>query len=194
MSEAERQKAESHFLVPEERQEKLAVARAIRLFVQKNRKVPSQVATTISPKRIPAYMWAAAVALFAVLGIAAIWMIRQPRPTQTVALNLNITSAERGTSPKAERILIDSKVGELRLSLRLPENEVKSPSYRAVLVNPDGTTRNIPVERVNGQFVVVNIETSTLTSSNYALQLIAIDDNKNEKRLNGSYIFELVKS
>ncbi len=194
LSEAERQSAESHFLVAEERQEKLAVARAIRSLVQKNRKDRSQGVTTNSLKRIPVYMWVTAVVLFAVLGVAAIWMITRPRATQTVALNLNITASDRGTATKPERITIDSNVGELRLSLRLPENEVKSSSYRVVLVNTDGTTRNIPVERVNNQFVVVNVETSTLTSGTYALQVSAIDENMHERRLNGSYLFELVKS
>jgi hypothetical protein len=193
LSEVDRQKAESHFLVAPERQEKLVLARALRTFVHKNRKASPQT-STIPPKRIPAYIWATAIALFVVLGLAAAWTLTRQRPTQTVALTLNITTSERGTATRPERITIDSNVGELRLSLRLPDNEPKSSNYRVVLVNADGTSQDIPVDRVNDQFVVVSVDTSTLTSSTYALGLSAIDVNKNERRLNGSYLFELVKS
>lgn len=194
LSEVDRQNAEAHFLVAPERQEKLVVARALRSFVQKNRKPSEQTTGTIPPRRIPAYIWATALALFVVLGLVAAWTMMRERPTQTVALTLNITSSERGTATKPERISIDSNVGELRLSLRLPDNEQKSPNYRVELVSADGTTRDVPIDRVNDQFVTVNIETSTLAASSYALRLSAIDANRSERRLNGSYLFELVKS
>jgi hypothetical protein len=139
-------------------------------------------------------MWAISAMLFLALGAVVVWSILRPRPTQTIALNLNISTSERGNASKPDRITINSDVAQLRLSLRLPENEVKAAGYRVALVNPDGSTQDISIDKVFENVVVVNIDATKLTSNTYALQLSAIDENKNERRINGSYFFEVVKS
>jgi len=129
-----------------------------------------------------------ATAAVVILALAGVWFTRNDSRT-TVSFALTNTAARRGSSDTPiYRIKKDSGVGELRISLLLPDGASHDVRYRVAL--DDG--RNTKPVKVTGQdekAVNVSIPAADVPVGYYALKVFSISPAGIEQQLPGDYRF-----
>ena len=129
---------------------------------------------------------ATAVVLIAVVILA----VQLSRPRTSIAVTLsNSISNRASTESKYRQVPLRSDIGELRVSLVLPESAVRGTKYR-VQLDKRGETEDLTPTAYDANSVSVVIPVSKLPPGLYSLKLFAIDANGTEQRIRGDYFFE----
>jgi hypothetical protein len=140
---------------------------------------------------ITSHRWALATVASAVLIAVVIVAVQLSRPGNSLAITLNNSVVNRSSSEsKYRRIPLKSDIGELRISLLLPELTVRGMSYRVDLDNR-GRVESLTPTAHDANSVSVVIPASQLSPGLYSLKLVAIDADGTERRIMGDYFFEI---
>jgi hypothetical protein len=198
LSQNERALVEDNFLRAEERREKVAFASALARYAAESTPPKSEVSPTpIKPnffERVfgswPAqsvvFRAAAAIALILVVGIVARQIINRDQVYISVALN--ISNGTRGESPNQQRVVLANNVAGLEVMLRLPEGIAPASDYRVALVDSNGISNDIPITARPSDMLTVRVAASQLKPGTYAFKLFAINADRSEQPINGSYL------
>lgn len=140
-----------------------------------------------------AHRWAmaAATSTAVVIIVAALFILRPGRST-SYAFTLTSTLSQR--SPGEGRYLkvpLNPDLGELRITLQIPERVTRGTDYRVEL-DDRGETRSFKPASHDENSVVVVIPASSVREGLYALRLYAVKSDGTEQALPGDYFFELV--
>lgn len=130
----------------------------------------------------------AAIGLSTLVVIVVAALLR-PGPQNSLALTLTSTASRRNPSDtKVQRVKINNGVGELKISLLLPETGSRGSNYRAEL---DDRTQTKPVTLAShdDRAVVVVIPARQLPAGYYDLRLYVNDADGKEQRIPGDYFF-----
>jgi hypothetical protein len=130
----------------------------------------------------------AAIGLSTLIVIVVAALLRSG-PQSSLALTLTSTASRRNPSDtKVQKVKINKDVGELRISLLLPETATRGSNYRAEL---DDRTQTKPVTlgSHDDRAVVVVIPAKQLPVGYYDLRLYVNDPNGKEQRIPGDYFF-----
>jgi len=138
-----------------------------------------------------AQRWALATATAVVLVAVAVFAVQLSRPGTSIAVTLgNSISNRASTEPKYRQVPLRSDIGELRVSLVLPESAVRGTNYH-VQLDKRGETEDLTPTAYDANSVSVVIPASKLPPGLYSLKLFAIDANGTEQRISGDYFFEV---
>lgn len=178
----ERERIQQYFLSSTERQKKLEFAAELLRRAKEPR--PSFVEQIAAFFKQPSF---ARVALTAavVLIVASIPIYLWTRPATYVALNLDISTAERSEGPAAQPVKLPSNAG-LKVVLKIPESARGARAYLARLA---GSGAELTIEQRTEQTVTVVIPPGTLSPGTYAIQLSRIKPDNSPERIPGSYYF-----
>jgi methionine-rich copper-binding protein CopC len=200
----QRQRFERNYLTTEARLERVRVAAALLRHVDEyhvDAQAPVATPTTELTwgDRFHAF-WSSqtwtlrAVAALAPVAIIAgvLWLsiFRAPSPNAFATLTLTISaSSNRAEGVQAAKVRLPLDASALRISLTLPERLPQAARYRVELVNDNGETKSLEIDRQDAQSVSVVIPAAQLARGQYALRLFAITANGAEQRIPGSYFF-----
>jgi len=140
-----------------------------------------------------AHRWAVAAAASALVLIIVIGRsIYPPTPPTSYAFALNNTISNRSAGEaRYFKVPLSADIGELRITLQLPEGVTRGTDYRVVL-DDRGETRNLNTASHDANAVLVLIPTASLHEGLYALQLYAVKPDGTEELIPGEYLFELL--
>jgi hypothetical protein len=162
LSAAERESFESHFLITQERQQKLRFSRAFRKYVKLNEVSYAQVETAKSERRISlaGKLWSVkssllpwapnrnrvlVFSLVAALVFAVSWMVFRNRSSETTVqlqphniLKIALISGSTRGDGAIQKVLLPPGVDSVQLEIELARNEYKS--YRAELLTPENSS------------------------------------------------------
>ena len=190
LNQKEREWLERHFLASPEGKQRYTFALALgRLEPPKPPPQPLgwfqrlQIFLRTSTWQIPATT--AAVALIAI----AIIIITRPQ-RQTFAITISNSALTRSTSGvQYAQVPLKSDVGEVRLTLMLPQGATPGVSYRAELNNRRDEPKSLKPSAHDANSVLVVIPAEELPPGPYALSLFAIQADGGEEAVPGSYFF-----
>jgi hypothetical protein len=199
LSRDDREKFERHFLTTPERQQHLRFAVALRRYV-----VPSRTSEALVVGK-QANRWGAnqsahfrAALVFGVVIILAVafWLYRSRNSSApTLALNLtNTVDNNRAQGVEAAKAHPTSSTQDLKLTLRLPEGAAGAVRYRITLDNLDSEhaePRSFEPAGQDAQSVWLIIPAAQLARARYALKVVAILPDGNERRIPGAYYFDV---
>ena len=121
-----------------------------------------------------------------VVVIAVNLFLSRPAP-QTMAVILTNSAARRGPGDvDISRLTLNPNVGELRMSLKLPDSATPNANYRAELDN-GRNTKTVKVAGYEANSVVVLVPAADLSPGYYALRLFVIQTDAKEQQLPGDY-------
>lgn len=194
LSREERADFESHFLATPERQQNLRFAQALSRYVtaEANRELNPAPVTPVywAPKTWMGRM-AAVVAIIAV-AVALWFFIPSSQTPRTFApLTLTISPNTRDQGAQSARVSLPLNADALRMSLRLPNPSPPAVRYRLELLDDNGGSRSLEAAEQDRESVVLVIPSEELRRGRYAINLIAIQANGTEQRINGSYYFNV---
>lgn len=186
LSDDDRERVEKYFLSSTERQNKLEFAAELRRRAESERgkKITEPRASLF--EQISAF-WRGqsfahvAMTAAAVIVVAGIIFILTRDNANYLALNLEISTAERDQGAEAKHVKLPPNTG-LELTLTIPENARGAKDYVARLA--DGT--NLEIDKRTENTVTAKIPPSSLKSGTYAIQLFKLNP---EQRIPGSYYF-----
>ena len=138
--------------------------------------------------------WAMAAATStAVVIIVAAVIVFGPRPsTSSYAFTLNSTLSQRSPGEvRYFKVPLNPDLGELRVTLQIPERATRGTNYRVEL-DDRGETKSFKPASYDQNSVVVVIPASAVRENLYALRLYAIKSDGTEQAIPGDYLFELV--
>ena len=197
----ERAEFERHFLSTEERRRQLRFTLALGRYADAAHARKVDDPTPSFGERLRAFWgglsWAprAGFALAAVAVIvAAFWLARTPAPTEPSTfreLALNTSPADRAGGPQPDKVRLPLGADALRLTLHLPEGTTPSPRYRAELLREGGQAEAAPVTAQDAGSVTVVVPSARLTRGQYALKLFGVGAEGGERRVRGSYYFDV---
>jgi len=139
--------------------------------------------------------WAIALATSTalVLIVVGLFIFRStPQASYAVSLNNTISSRSSGDA-RFPTVPLSPDIGELRITLVLPEGVARGTDYRVVLDDRSQTTTLKPTSHDENSVLVV-IPTKSLHEGPYALNLYAIKADGTEQPVTGEYRFELIDS
>ena len=139
------------------------------------------------------HRWAlAAAASAAVIIIVAGPFIRQTlSPTASYAFSLTSTASRRSSGEaRYYKVPLSPEIGELRVTLQLPEGVQRGTDYRIEL-DDRGETRNLKPTSQDANSVLVVIPAASLHEGLYALRLYTLKSDGTEELVPGEYLFEL---
>lgn len=144
------------------------------------------------------HRWTVAVtssaALVALAAIAFIYISTLRTPPTSYAFTLNNTLTRRSAGDAGYyKVPWNSEIGELRITLQLPEAVPRGKEYRVELDDRREIT-NLKATSNDANSVLVVISAASLREDLYALRLYAIKDDGTEQLIPGQYLFELVGS
>lgn len=140
-----------------------------------------------------AHRWAmaAAASTAVVIIVASLFIFRRP-PTTAYAFSLNSTVSRRSSSDaRYFKVPLKPDVGELRITLQLPEGVTRGTDYRVEL-DDRGATKSLKPTSHDANSVVVVIPAASLREGLYALRLYGLKSDGTEQLIPGEYLFELV--
>jgi hypothetical protein len=132
---------------------------------------------------------ATATAVVAVAVIAVIWQLSRPATSLAVSLNSSVISRSP-TDNQYHQIPLKGDVGEVRISLMLPQTASPQVNYRVELDNRR-EIRNLKPAAHDGSAVLVVIPARQLPPGFYALRLYEIKPEGTEQKVPGDYFFEI---
>ena len=140
-----------------------------------------------------AHRWAMAAATStAVVLIVLALIVFRPRPSTSYAFTLNSTLSQRSPGEvRSFKVLLNPDLGELRVTLQIPQRAPRGTDYRVEL-DDRVETRSLKPASHDENSVVVVIPASSLRENLYALRLYAIKSDGTEQAIPGDYLFELV--
>ena len=181
LSDEERERVQIYFLSSAERQSKLEFAAELlrRAEAERGRKeskpgVMEQIAAFF---RQPSFALTVA-GLIVVAGIIY-FVVRRDNPTNYLALNLAISTADRAEGVVPAKVKLPANTG-LRITLTIPENARGGRDYVARLVGGS----ELKIEQRTEQALTITIPSGSLSPGTYAIQLF-----KDKQRIPGSYFF-----
>lgn len=122
--------------------------------------------------------------------VIGLW-ITSTTPRNSLAVTLSNSTIKRSTTESQyQRITLKPDVGELKISLPLPESAKNATKYRAELDNRY-QTKSLTPSGFDGNSVLVTIPAQQVPDGLYALTLYAIRSDGNEQAVPGQYFFEI---
>ena len=141
--------------------------------------------------RVHRWAMAAATSTAALIIVAALFTFR-PKPSTSYALTLNSTLTHRSPGDaKSFKVPLNPDIGELRITLQLPQGVTRGTDYRIEL-DDRGDTRSLKAASHNADSVVVVIPAASVREGLYALRLYALKPDGTDQLVPGEYQFELV--
>lgn len=183
LSDDERERVEKYFLSTSERQNKLEFAAELlrRAESERGKKVteprPSLFEQISAFWRRPSF----GMAVAAVIIVAGIFFILTRDNANYLALNLEISTAERDQGAEAKRVNPPPNTG-LELTLTIPENARGAKDYVARLANGN----DLKIGQRTEQTVTVKVP-PPLKPGTYAIQLSKVKPDGTTERILGSY-------
>jgi hypothetical protein len=117
--------------------------------------------------------------------------INSTTPRNSLAITLTSSTIKRSISESQyQTITLKPDVGELRVSLTLPESAKNAAKYRVELDNRS-KTKSLTPSGFDGNSVLVIIPAQQVPDGLYALTLYAIKSDGNEQAMPGQYYFEV---
>jgi hypothetical protein len=131
-----------------------------------------------------------AAALFILIGGTWFYLarIRPPRAVATLTLTGSVMNRSEGV--EAGTIKLSPNVDALKVFLTLPERATPAQRYRAELDSEDGETSTLTITGQDGNAVSVLIPASLLARGQYAVTLLAVGDDGDERPY-GTYFFNV---
>jgi hypothetical protein len=207
LADGDRLRFEQHFLCAQERRRKLGFAQSFSRYASN---LPAQDASDsaqtrpdVGPtwaERLRAFWSHSPRALrtavaFALLVIAfgVLWLyLTRTQPIQTFAtITLTITAGNRADAVQPGRVKYPLERDALRVHLTLPEQSSPTARYRAELETADEEIKPLEIDGHDARSVSVVIPATQLARGRYALKLFMTDDGKAERRIEGSYRFNV---
>jgi len=119
-----------------------------------------------------------------------LWVI-STTPRNSLAVTLTNSTVKRATNePQYETITLKPDIGELKISLSLPESAKHAVKYRAELDNRY-QTKSLTPSGFDGNSVLVIIPTKQVPDGLYGLTLYATKFDGDEQAVPGQYFFEV---
>ena len=209
LSADERTEFERHFLSTDERRRQLRFAQTLSRYASAHAEKAAGTAGARRPAPMirPAWgerfraFWAGpqwalrfGLALGAVALIAcALWLARPsapPPPRTFVALTLTAGAGDRAEGGASARVALPLRADALRVTLTLPAGVPPAAKYRAELLGKEGRPETFEAAGQGGHSVSVVIPEARLARGQYALRLLAVEENGTERRV-GSYLFDV---
>src|ERR1041385_1136067 len=185
----ERQWFERNYLASLEGRQEYALAVAIDLLKQKTQQPRASWFERLR-SFLTVHTWAvgAATAAVLIIAIGGLWFSRSGSGT-VVTFALTSTASRRGPSnSEIYRVKLNRNVGELRISLALPDATPAGGSYRAEL-DDRRNTKPVAVIGQEGNTVVVSVPAADVPIGYYALRLFSTPPGGSERELPGDYRF-----
>jgi len=130
----------------------------------------------------------AAIALVAILIIG----IKSSRPQPSLSVTLTSSGLNRSQGQGAyQKIQVKPDIGELRISLVLPENALPGGNYLVILEDRDRELKTLKPSASDKNSVEVTIPASQLPPSLYSLKLVSVSADGKEQTIVGHYSFEI---
>ena len=187
----ERSWFEQNYLATPEGRQRYAFAAALECVMQPSAQPERPTLLERLRSFFTTQRWALATATAIVLIAVVIVAVQLSRPRTSIAVTLtNSISNRASTEPKYRQVPLRSGIGELKVSLVLPESAVRGTSYRVEL-DKRGETEDLTPTAYDANSVSVVIPASKLPPGIYSLKLFAIDANGTEQRIRGDYFFEI---
>ena len=161
------------------------------------RPLPALEPATFS-ERVRAFLqkwrWAVAIPAPAALVVAIAIGLQVARRSQTShtfsAFNLYSTVTQRSAgNARYYKVSLSPEVGELRITLGLPEGVTHGTNYRAELDNRR-EIRNLDVTSLDATSVLVVVPTAQVPEGLYAVRLYSSRDGSPEQLIPGEYLFQ----
>ena len=188
---------EQHYLASAEGRQRHAFTLALD-SIKRSTPVPQSSATwfdrlAVFLKRKP---WAIAIAtssaLVAIVAGLSIWSSTLVTPLRSYAFTLNSTLSQRSSGDARYPIVpLSPEIGELRITLQLPEGTMRGKDYGVTLDDRSEIT-NLRATAHDENSVLVVIPTASLHEGPYELRLKSIKDDNTEQAIPGEYRFQLV--
>ena len=198
-----RQHFERNYLTTEARQRRFSIAAALLRHCEEqnpaatiNSAVPAEATWS---QRLRAFwssqtsvlQFATAIGLVVVMA-GTLWLAVRPSSPQTfAALSLTVSNINRAEGAQAGKVRLPLNADALKISLMLQRQTVLAARYRVELDNRSGNVRSVEVAGSDAESVVVIIPAAQLERGGYALKLFLIDADNTERRINGSYFFDV---
>ena len=186
----ENQWFERHFLASNEGKERYALAIALDCLESPST-VPERRSWLESLRKlftIPTWGFAAASVSVLVV-IVGLWAVLRPAPQTSLAFTLTSSSAQRRPDEnQIRRVVLSPNVGEVRISLTLPDSLPKASGYRVELDN-GVSTNPVKVAGQNTNSIVVLVPAGEVPTGVYVLRLFATPQGGAEQQVPGDYRF-----
>ncbi len=191
LSDDERERVEKYFLSTTERQNKLEFAAELRRRAESER---GKKVTEPRPslfEQISAF-WRGqsfahvAMTAAAVIVVVGIFYVLTRDNANYLALNLEISTAERDQGAEAKHVKLPPNTG-LELTLTIPENARGAKDYVARLA--DGNV--LEIDKRTNKTVTVKISPALAKPGTSAVQLSKVKPDGTQERIPGSYYFSV---
>ena len=142
---------------------------------------------------VKVHRWALAASASAALVIlvAGPFIFRRPPPT-SYSFTLTSTLGRRSSDEaRYFKVPLSRDIGELRITLQLPEGVTRGTDYRIELDDRSKTT-SLKAASQDANSVVVVIPAASLREGLYALRLYMLKPDGTEQLIPGEYLFELM--
>ena len=202
LNDDERARVEKYFLNTPERQQKLEFATELLSRADAERGERVERSTVSEPKlswfeQILAFwtkpsfarpLTAAAVVL--VVGLILFPLVNSFYPTQNVAVELAISTADRATGATPTRVKMPWRSSGLDATLDLPEEDRDGKAYRVELRGNAGK-ENLTVNGRTDQAIKVTVPATMLSTGSYVINVVKVKADGTEERLRGSYYLDI---
>jgi hypothetical protein len=203
LEDEERKRVEQHYLKAPERQRKVEFARELmeRATTERGAK---RVAVPVAPTpgfmesvraflRGPSLSIRVATAMAGIVIVVGLVFLMRPLlfPTSgpDALVTLNISTSDRASGTERQSVKLEPGTGRLRIELKLPDPQ--APNYRVELL--DGQrSRNLTIAERNASSLFVAIPANEITPGSYMIHLWAVNPDGSEKRIRGSYGFNVL--
>ncbi|HEY4423478.1 MAG TPA: hypothetical protein VGN10_04675 [Pyrinomonadaceae bacterium] len=115
-----------------------------------------------------------------------------PQTSYAISLKNTISNRTSGDA-RFPTVPLSPDIGELRITLLLPEGVMRGTDYRVVL-DDRSETRSLKATSHDENSVLVVVPTKSLHEGPYLFNLYAIKADGTEQPINGEYRFELIDS
>jgi hypothetical protein len=198
----ERKYVERYFLKARERKRKARFASALLEHAAATRNSAEATPVTTQPlierllelfaPRSVAFKFAiAALALVLIAGIAFVAFRDGARLDKFQAIELSITSSDRGIATQPKSLQLAPEADGARIILKLPDQAEPYQSYRVELVTRDGMSTPLEVTQQDARTVTAIAPASLLHRGTHGIELAGIKADGNPERMRGTYYFRV---
>jgi hypothetical protein len=181
----DRKRVEKYFLRSTERQKKLEfAAELLRRSESRRTTRPSFLEQIAAFWRQPSFAHVALTAAAVIVVVGIIYVLMRTDNSNYLALNLAISTTERGEGPAVQHVKLAPNTG-LKITLKIPEDARGAKDYAAKLVGGSDLT----IEQQTPETVTVTISPGSITPGTYAIQLSRVKPDGAKERIPGSYYF-----
>jgi hypothetical protein len=187
LSDDERERVEKYFLSTTDRQDKLEFATELlrRAESERGKKVaephPRLFAQIAAFFRRQSFVYVAMTAATVIIVVSVFYILTRDNANY-LALNLEISTAERDRGAEAKPVKLPPNTG-LKLTLTIPENARGAKDYIARLANGN----DLEIDERTEKTVTVKIPPALSTPGTHAVQLSKVKPDGTEERISGSY-------